>query len=90
MTRSIRIIHVTTDFRKSLQKLPSHIQELAVKKDTLFRSNAFTKSLRTHKLKGFLEGYWAYSVNFHYRILFRFINEHEVIYLDIGTHGIYQ
>lgn len=90
MTRSIRIIHVTSDFRKAYQKLPLYIQKSAIKKDLLFRDNAFTPSLRTHKLKGPLEGYWAYSVNRDYRVLFRFINAHEAIYYDIGTHAIYR
>ena len=90
MIRPICIIHVTSDFRKAFQKLPPHIQELAVKKDQLFRGNAFTPPLRTHKLKGPLEGYWAYSVNRDYRVLFRFINAHEVICYDIGTHAIYR
>ena len=63
--------------------------DLAIKKDRMFRQNAFTVSLRTHKLKGPLDGYWAYSVNLEYRVLFRFINNHEVLYYDIGTHEIY-
>ena len=89
MNRAIRLVHVTSDFKKAFQKLPLHIQDLAIKKDRSFRENAFTKSLRTHKLKGPLDGYWSYSVNIDYRILLRFINAHEVIYYDIGTHGIY-
>ena len=89
MDRPIRIIHIPSDFRKSFQKLPAHIQDLAIKKDRMFRQNAFTVSLRTHKLKGPLDGYWAYSVNLEYRVLFRFINNHEVLYYDIGTHEIY-
>ena len=90
MIRSIRIVHVTSDFKKAFQKLPHHIQELAIKKDRWFRENVFAASLRTHKLKGTLDGYWAYSVNIDYRILFRFINAREVIYYDIGTHAIYR
>ena len=90
MERSIRIVHVASDFRKAFQKLPTHIQDLAIKKDQLFRDNAFTPPLRTHKLKGPLKDYWAYSINREYRVLFRFINAHEVIYYDIGTHAIYR
>ena len=90
MIRSIRIVHITSDFKKSLQQLPSHIQELAIKKDLSFRSNAFSPSLRTHKLKGPLNDYWSYSINLNYRVLFRFINAHEVLYYDIGTHAIYR
>ncbi len=90
MNRSIRIVHVSSDFHKSYGKLPSRIKELAAKKDVLFREAAFAPSLKTHKLKGPLDGYWAYSVNLEYRVLFRFINAKEVLYLDIGTHEIYK
>ena len=90
MTRSIQIVHTTSDFRKSFRRLPHHIQELATKKDQFFRKDAFAPPLRTHKLKGSLEGYWAFSVNIEYRILFRFIKVDEVIYYDIGTHEIYR
>ena len=90
MNRPIRIVHVTSNFTKSFRSLPALIQESAVKKDRLFRHDAFAASLRTHKLKGPLDGYWAYSINFDYRVLFRFINAHEVIYYDVGTHKIYR
>ena len=90
MIRPIHTIHVTSDFQKSFRKLPRHIQELAIKKDHLFKQNAFTPSLRTHKLKGPLDIYCAYSINLEYRILFRFIDSNEAIYYDIGTHEIYR
>lgn len=89
MTQPIRTVHVSSDFKKSFRKLPRHIQQLAIKKDLTFRQNAFTSSLRTHKLKGPLEGYFAYSINHEYRILFRFIKSDEVLYYDVGTHEIY-
>jgi len=90
MSRPIHTIHITSDFKKSFRKLPRHIRETTVKKDMLFRQNAFAPSLRTHKLKGTLDGYWSYSVNIVYRILFRFISTNEVVYYDIGTHEIYR
>lgn len=83
-------IHTTSEFQKSFRKIPKPIQNLAVKKDQYFREDAFDIRLRTHKLRGELEGYWAYSINQKYRILFRFIKDDEVIYYDIGTHGIYK
>ena len=90
MTRPVHTVHVTSDFKKAFRKLPQHIQKLAIKKDHLFRQNAIASSLRTHKLKGPLDGYCSYSVNLDYRVLFRFIKTDEVIYLDIGTHEIYR
>ena len=88
--RSISEIHVASGFQKSFKKLPANVQGLSVKKDRVFRKNAFDRQLRTHRLKGELEGYWAYSVNISYRVLFRFLDHNKVIYYDIGTHGIYK
>lgn len=90
MLRPIAIVHLTSDFQKSFRRLPQDIQRLAEKRDQYFRSDAFDSRLNTHKLKGDLAGYWAYSVNYQYRILFAFLGSDEVIYYDIGTHQIYR
>jgi len=90
MKHPINKIHSTSDFKKSFSKVPGRIQDLAEKKDVWFRENAFDPRLHTHKLKGELVGYCSYYVNRQYRILFRFINDKEVIYYDIGTHEIYK
>jgi len=90
MPHPIHQIHITGDFEKAFRKLPKRIQDLAVRKDQWFRHDAFDPRLRTHKLKGSLEGYCSYSVNLQYRVLFRFINSYEVIYYDVGTHSIYR
>lgn len=41
--------------------------------------------LRTHKLKGELEGYWAFSVDADLRVLFRWVAD-EAFLVNIGTH----
>jgi hypothetical protein len=61
MPRPISIVHVTPDFEKAFLRLPKHIQTLATRKDQWFRRDAFDPRLRTHKLKGELSAYWAYS-----------------------------
>lgn len=88
--RRIERVHVTPDFRKAYRKLPKRIQTLADRKDAWFRRNPFDPRLRTHKLAGPLQGRWAYSVNREYRVLFRFLSAHDVLYYDIGTHQIYR
>ena len=90
MTRHLHTIHITSDFEKSFRKLSSNLQILAQRKDQWFRINSFDPRLQTHKLKGELKGYWSYSINRKYRILFRFLKSDEVIYYDIGTHEIYR
>jgi mRNA-degrading endonuclease YafQ of YafQ-DinJ toxin-antitoxin module len=90
MARAISTVHVTPDFEKAFLRLPKHIQALASRKDQWFRKDAFDPRLRTHKLKGELFSYWAYSVNREYRVLFRFLSPSEVLYYDVGTHEIYR
>ncbi len=86
------IYHIFTSprFEKELGRLPQHIQELARKKDKLFRKDAFYPALETHKLSGGLKNDWAYSVNQQYRVHFYFVNDQDVMYLNIGTHDIYK
>ena len=85
MPRPISIVHVTPDFEKAFLRLPKHIQTLATRKDQWFRRDAFDPRLRTHKLKGELSAYWAYSVNREYRVLFRLVGPTEALYYDVGT-----
>ncbi len=80
----------TGQFRKSFQRLPKVIQEKAVRRDKIFQKEPFQQSLETHKLKGNLKKYWSYSVDKHYRVLFRFEKKNLAIYFDIGTHEIYK
>jgi mRNA-degrading endonuclease RelE of RelBE toxin-antitoxin system len=86
----IKTVHFSPHYLRTLQKLPRPIQELTDKKDQWFRMNPFDPRLHVHPLKGHLAGAWSYSVNYEYRVLFRFLNKDEVIYYDIGTHDIYK
>lgn len=88
--RPIRVIHYTSDFEKSYRLLPKNLRRLVDKKDAMFRMNAFTSLLKTHKLGGELKNYWSFSINKKYRVLFRFIRDDEVIFYEVGTHGIYK
>jgi len=60
-------------------KLQERISEFCV--------DPYQPLLRTHKLSGLLDGYWAFSVSYEYRIVFRFIDDTQVLLIDIGTHN---
>jgi mRNA-degrading endonuclease YafQ of YafQ-DinJ toxin-antitoxin module len=90
MDRPIRKIFVSRLFEKNFKQLSKRIQNLAEKKEILFRENAFHPLLRTHQLGGDLKRMWAYSVNREYRVLFYFVDEYSVMYVKIGTHEIYK
>jgi len=82
--------HSTPYFEKKFSKLQKNIQRIAAKKILLFEQNLFHPSLNTHKLKGPLSNYWSFYINKKYRVLFRFLENSEVIYYDIDTHDIYK
>jgi mRNA interferase YafQ len=76
-------------FKKIYQKKVKNNAELKKKfwkAMGLFSENPFDPRLRTHKLTGKLEGLWACSVTYDYRIIFRFLSKGEVLLIDIGGH----
>ncbi|MCL1464979.1 type II toxin-antitoxin system mRNA interferase toxin, RelE/StbE family [Argonema galeatum] len=50
----------------------------------------FHPSLRTHKLQGDLSNVWSCSIDYSYRILFKFVknsdNEDAILLIKIGDH----
>jgi len=86
----IKKILYASHFEKAFRKLPTEIKKLAITKERIFRENCFDERLRTHKLKGELQDYWDFSINYSYRVLFKFHREHEVGFIDVGDHEIYK
>lgn len=83
-------IRITSRFEKSYRKLPKRIQTEAKRKEIIFRHDPFDPRLRTHKLHGIEKEAWAFSVTRSYRIKFLFLEGGSVLFLDIGTHDIYE
>ena len=50
-----------------------------------FASDPMDLVLRTHKLKGDLDAYWAFSVDDDLRVLFRWDGD-EAFLVDLGSH----
>lgn len=74
--------------RRIIRKDPAIAEDIRVALK-LLAENAFHPSLKTHKLKGKLEGSWACSAGYDLRILFEFVQHEgsEAILLEaIGTH----
>ncbi len=83
------IIRVSPKFEKQYKRLPNKIKKQAKEKEKIFRSHPFDPSLKTHKLSGKDESCWAFWINYSYRIKFLFINQSEVLFLEVGLHNIY-
>ncbi len=77
-------------FARKYKKLPIEVKISAEKKEDIFRVDAFDARLKTHKLHGRLDEFWAFSINNDYRIIFEF-GEGDLVYFHmIGTHDIYE
>lgn len=77
-------------FAKKYKKLPVNIKAIAEKKEEIFRSDIFDPRIKTHKLHGRLDEFWAFSINENYRIIFEFGEGDLVYFHTIGTHDIYE
>lgn len=84
------VIYLSKVFIKKYRRLPNKIKSKLEKLEKDFRTNPFDPKLKTHPLVGKLKGYYAFSIDYQYRIIFTFKNENEVWFHNIGTHQIYK
>lgn len=82
-------IQYSPRFEKQYKELSDTIKLATEKRELLFRSNPFALQLRTHKLKGRLNGLWAFSIDYKYRVFFEFIENDIVRFHSVGDHKIY-
>jgi len=74
--------------RKYIKKHPPLAEEIYFTLEELSK-NAFSKKLKTHKLKGRLQDSWACSGGFDLRIIFPFVkheNNDAILLQTIGSH----
>ncbi len=76
-------------FKKSYLRLERRIREQAAEKIDILRADPFDARLRTHKLKGVFEGYYAFSIDYSCRAIFSFDSDGGVNLHTIGGHEIY-
>ena len=79
-------IYTTAYFRKKIKKIPDTIKKKIIRREKIFITNPFYPILDTHKLHGKLKEELSYSIDDSYRIKFIFIENRNVLYIDVGTH----
>ena len=77
-------------FKREYKKLPAEIQDTTDARVKIFTKNPFDSRLKTHKLRGDLVDFFAFSVNYRYRILFDFVDSDIAEFYSIGDHDIYE
>ncbi len=54
----------------------------------IFKEDIFDKRLKTHRLKGNLKAYYAFSVSYSDRIVFKILDDNTIYFIEIGSHDI--
>ena len=52
----------------------------------IFVNDPYDPHLKTHKLSGQLKDLWSFRVEYNVRVIFYFVEETKVVFVDIGTH----
>ena len=73
-----------------MRALPKDLSHIVSERENIFRLDCFDPRLKTDKLKGRLHGYWSFSLTPAERVLFEFIDDDSVGFIDVGDHSIYQ
>lgn len=79
----------TSFFHRAFKKIISanpKLEEVIRQKFEVFQQNPFDPTLRNHKLSGELKAYRSFSITRDIRVIFRFTNEGEALFIDMGRH----
>lgn len=83
-------IRYKPSFLRQLKKLEPALQAEAREKIEMFKNIVHHEKLGVHKLKGQLLGFWSFSVNYRYRIVFEWVDKKTAGLIAIGDHDIYK
>lgn len=79
-------------FEKRFQKYKNQLTETErqrlKKRLEIFKENIFDRRLKTHKLKGELNNYFAFSISYSDRIVFKILDDEGIYFIEIGSHDI--
>ena len=73
---------------KYLRKLNEKEKEQLRERLNIFKEDIFDKRLKTHHLKGNLKEYYAFSISYSDRIVFKLLDNEEILFIEIGSHDI--
>ncbi len=77
-------------FSRKFKKIPKELKKIVLERELIFRRDPFDPRLKTHKLHGKLKNHFSFSITYKHRILFEFLSEDEVLFIDVDDHSIYQ
>jgi mRNA-degrading endonuclease YafQ of YafQ-DinJ toxin-antitoxin module len=79
----------TAKFERNYKKLSDSLKDKAEIALEIFKIDLSDPRLAIHKLHGRFMGYWAFTVDYDCRIIFRYGAKDQVYLIAIGDHGMY-
>jgi mRNA-degrading endonuclease YafQ of YafQ-DinJ toxin-antitoxin module len=87
--KSITFDHVfERHWHKYLKGITEKQKDRLRERLALFKEDIFDKRLKSHRLKGNLKEYYAFSISYSDRIVFRILEDEAVYFIEIGSHTI--
>lgn len=87
-----KALHFDATFEKQwlkyLRKLTEKEKDQLKERLAIFKEDVFDTRLKTHHLKGNLKEYYAFSISYSDRIVFKFLADDEILFIAIGSHDI--
>lgn len=74
-------------FRRTIKGKPE-LEEKFWHRTEIFKNDPFDSRLKTHKLSGKLKDLWSFTIEFDLRVIFYFVEENKVVFVDIGKHDV--
>jgi mRNA-degrading endonuclease YafQ of YafQ-DinJ toxin-antitoxin module len=75
-------------FDKYKSKLTDSERQRLKQRLAIFKEDVFDKRLKTHKLKGELGAYHAFSISHSDRLVFQILSDGGVYFIEVGSHDI--
>ena len=79
----------TGEFIRRYDKLPIDLKVVVKEKIELFKHRNNHQRLKVHKLHGKYAGFFGFSVDHKYRIMFEWVTKQEARLHTLGDHSIY-
>ena len=77
-------------FVRQYKKIQKALQQEVKEKIGLFQKDPSHSFLKVHKLHGKLRGFYSFSVNYEYKIVFEYETKQRASLLVVGNHDVYK
>jgi len=75
-------------WKKYLDGLTEKKKKRLRKRLAIFKEDVFDKRLKTHRLKGNLKEYYAFSISYSDRIVFKIVEGDVIYFIEVGSHDV--